>query len=36
MKAAYVRVPFMTEIRDIPVPEIGANEVLIKVVVTIG
>jgi L-iditol 2-dehydrogenase len=31
MRAAYVRVPFATEIRDIPVPGIGANEVLVKV-----
>ncbi|HEY9593309.1 MAG TPA: alcohol dehydrogenase catalytic domain-containing protein [Spirochaetia bacterium] len=31
MRAAYVSVPFRTEIRDIPEPVIGPNEVLVKV-----
>ena len=31
MKAAYVKVPFMTELRDIPVPEPGADEALVRV-----
>jgi L-iditol 2-dehydrogenase len=31
MKAAYVRVPFRTELRDIPVPEPGVDEVLVRV-----
>ena len=30
MKAAYVKVPFEVEIRDIPVPEIGPDEVLVR------
>ncbi|MDY0094030.1 MAG: alcohol dehydrogenase catalytic domain-containing protein [Candidatus Vecturithrix sp.] len=31
MRAAYVRVPFQVELRDIPIPEIGPEEVLVKV-----
>lgn len=31
MKAAFVKVPFQVEIRDIPMPEIGPEEVLIRV-----
>jgi L-iditol 2-dehydrogenase len=31
VKAAYVRVPFRVEIRDVPVPTIGPDEVLVKV-----
>jgi L-iditol 2-dehydrogenase len=31
MKAAYVTVPFQVEIRDIPVPDVGPEEVLIRV-----
>lgn len=31
MKAAYVKVPFQVEIRDIPVPEISDEEVLVRV-----
>ncbi|MBD3323164.1 alcohol dehydrogenase catalytic domain-containing protein, partial [candidate division KSB3 bacterium] len=31
MKAAYVKVPFEVEVREIPVPELGPEEVLVKV-----
>jgi L-iditol 2-dehydrogenase len=31
MKAAYVKVPFEVELRESPVPEIGPDEVLVKV-----
>jgi L-iditol 2-dehydrogenase len=31
MKAAYVRVPFKTELREVPMPELGADEVLVRV-----
>jgi L-iditol 2-dehydrogenase len=31
MRAAYVKVPFQVDIREIPVPEIGPEEVLVKV-----
>ena len=31
MKAAFVRVPFEVEIKDIPIPKIGPDEVLVKV-----
>lgn len=30
MKAAYVKVPFEVELRDIPVPDIGPDEVLVR------
>lgn len=31
MKAAYVKVPFEVDLREVPVPEIGVDEVLVKV-----
>lgn len=31
MKAAYVKVPFEVEFRDVPVPEIAADDVLVRV-----
>jgi L-iditol 2-dehydrogenase len=31
MKAAYVKVPFRVEMRDVPVPAIGPDEVLVRV-----
>jgi L-iditol 2-dehydrogenase len=31
MKAAYIKVPFKVQLREIPVPEIGPNEVLVRV-----
>ncbi len=31
MKAAFVRVPFKTEIRDIPIPALSSGEVLVRV-----
>jgi L-iditol 2-dehydrogenase len=31
MKAAYIKVPFKVLLREVPVPEIGANEVLVRV-----
>jgi L-iditol 2-dehydrogenase len=31
MRAAYVRVPFEVEFRDVPVPEVAADDVLVKV-----
>ncbi len=31
MKAAYVRVPFAVELRDIPIPQLAGDEVLVRV-----
>ena len=31
MKSTYLKAPFQFEQRDVPVPEVGADEVLIKV-----
>lgn len=31
MKAAYVKVPFKVELRDVPIPELSADEVLVRV-----